>query len=292
MTQHKTLTLTLIIGLLSLTSAAEDEGTAYSGSLKLGTGYSTVQSEGEAKDEIEDTDYGVILGDGSINLPIDGFSLQVDLGGLANLTSRNQGDDQFLADFHTALHLAVRDPASHAYGIFGYLGSSDGGEDENVRNAAVGVEGQKYFNENTLYAQTGFITSDDETDGDSLRDAWFVAIEGRHFLDDNQKLYAGISYVHGQDEDNDNDIDGLAWNLGYERRVCDKHPVVWFVDYTAASLDKDDSSLDNQATEHVFSTGLRFMFGVESLKENDRRGATFGLPQIARWTGWTSEGVD
>jgi len=54
----------------------------------------------------------------------------------------------------------------------------------------------------------------------------------------------------------------------------------------------DSSRATEELTSHAAMVGLRFQFGATSAIENDRRGATFDMPDVGRWTGWTIETVD
>ena len=49
----------------------------------------------------------------------------------------------------------------------------------------------------------------------------------------------------------------------------------------------DTTTEGEQLTEHIAVVGIRYLFGAESLKANDRRGATLDQPSLPmRATNW------
>jgi hypothetical protein len=56
--------------------------------------------------------------------------------------------------------------------------------------------------------------------------------------------------------------------------------------------DYDATTEEDDGEEHVGLIGLSFLFGADSLKHNDRYGATLDLPMLpARASPW-AEGLD
>ncbi len=186
----------------------------------------------------------------------------------------------------------------YALGAFGLVGSVNGGDAENATIGLFGLEAQKYWNNVTLYGQGGVFYADDEDADDVMTNAWFVRGVARKFVDPNSYIAAELSYADGEEnEDASGDVDdltALSWGLKYERMKTDM-PIAWFVEYKGSHIVEDDASSgsnDDELTTHAGLVGLRFQFGATSAIENDRRGATFDMPDVGRWTGWTIDVVD
>jgi len=272
-------------------------GIIYSAVIDAAGGFEVADGE-DVDGDLDDDNYPLIEGDARVNVPIShDISVQVDLGGFSTFTDREEGDDQLQTYYYTGAHLAYRDPTRYALGAFGLVGSSNGGEEENATIGLFGLEAQKYWDNITLYGQGGVFYADDEDEDDVMTNAWFVRGVVRKFIDPNSYVAADLSYAEGEENDgpgggNVDDLSAVSWGLKYERMKTDM-PIAWFVEYKGNHIAEDQpGSGDDELTTHAGMVGLRFQFGATSAIENDRRGATFDMPDVGRWTGWTMEVVD
>jgi hypothetical protein len=191
-------------------------------------------------------------------------------------------------------HLAMRDPNSHAIGVFGaftgannldYCGANGGG--------LGGVEGQKYFGNLTLYGQVGGGGQFNNADCAMFDSYWFVRGVARYFIDPNLRLAAEISYADGKGQFNtpgaSADINILSWGASIEHRLMNS-PFSVFAEYAGDRIDGSGRGFcwgDNTVTQHTFLFGAKINFGEPTLLANDRRGATFDLPKFHRAMPWS-----
>lgn len=262
------------------------------------TGGGTWLDEGGAA-TIDDEDYPFLSGAARASIPFNpNWSAQLDIDGLATFTSRSNGDDNLQDYFFGSGHLTWRDPTSFAFGAFGSVGSSSGGEDENATFWLIGAEGQFYLPTVTLYGQAGYFEADDENENDVITDAWFARAVVRWFIGPDMRLQGEGSYTNGDENDSPaGDFEMWSWEVRYDQRFTGT-PVGWFIGYNGmwGELDPAAAATPNESfTEHSFWAGLSFTFGYNSkmtLLDNDRYGATLDTPEIGRWTGYTTEVID
>jgi hypothetical protein len=289
MFKHRAVILS-VCALFAFSTYAEND-LLDAGVIEFGTGWAFACKDDLGGEELDDLDYPMLFGAGRMSLPLsERMSAQLDIGGFNTFTSRSDGDDQLQTYFHGGAHLAVREPEEYAVGVFGLAGSANGGEDENALIGLAGLEGQYYLDALTLYGQVGMLHSDDEDEGDSISDAWLTRGVVRYFLDDDTMAQVETTYGQGKGGDA-GDLVALSWAAQYARRVEDR-PYAWFLGYNGNHVNADSSIGDDKVTEHTFMVGLKMVFGAATLLENDRRGATFDMPDVGRWAGWTLEVID
>jgi hypothetical protein len=260
-------------------------GVLYSATIEASAGWTKTSGN---DNDLDDKSYPLIMGAARLTLPLLlDWSAQLDLEGLSTFTSRNNGEDNLQTYFITGLHVARRDPARGALGVFGAVGSSNGGAEENATFFLGGLEAQKYLGNMTLYGQAGYFNADDETEGDVMTKAWFVRGVVRYFFDPNSRLQVELAHARGEELVGTEKIKTLNWGIRFDRQI-DQRPISWFAAYDGLRVEDDNESV----TDHRFRLGLAFRFGTGSLLENDRRGATFDLPDIGRWTGYTISVID
>jgi hypothetical protein len=174
---------------------------------------------------------------GSLNLQFDAGASRVDVGSF---------DDDSAA---AAVHLFHRDD-SFALGAF--VGAADQG----IYN--YGVEGAIYASQMTFSGQVGKI-EDQSASGGGDGTAW--ALGAKFFATDNFSL--GVNYSSFDPKGSGGSFD--VWGAGVEYK-----PMSMPVSFSLGYARNDDFDVD------AWSIGARWHFGVGSLKEQDRKGASMG----------------
>ena len=159
----------------------------------------------------------------------------------------------------------------------------------------IGAEGQYYWGNTTFYSQVGYFDADDETEGDVMENAWFFRQQIRHFLTGHDRAQLGFSYASGEELSGSDDYEFWTWEARYDHQFPDT-PLSVLVGYKGLRGKQDAvGTADEKLTEHVLFFGIGFTFGFDGkmdLLANDRRGATFDLPDVGRMTGYTLEVLD
>jgi hypothetical protein len=192
-------------------------------------------------------------------------------------------------------HASLRDPSRGLIGIFGAVGHGLQSDFDNSSDYELGfllgAEGQIYFGDFTLYAQAGYGDFEADNEPEGFIEGWFARGVGRWFPTDDSLLEADMSYgsTHAFVDGVDN---GHIWNLGVQgkMRVLTDYPVYATAAYRYSH--SDSTTEGDTGNEHIFLAGVNVLFGPNSLKDNDRLGATLDLPRLpARAAPW-SEGLD
>ena len=68
------------------------------------------------------------------------------------------------------------------------------------------------------------------------------------------------------------------------------YPVYGTLGYRGANYDA--TTENDHATEHVFKAGIKILFGANTLKQNDRYGATLDLPMLPVRANGLTENID
>lgn len=273
--------------------APTQEELAYMGLIEIWGGWTFADGN---DNNIDDDNHPAIGGSGRVSVPLaERFSGQIDIDGEANFLGGSDIDENYGHSFMAYGHLSWRDPQSYLFGIFGGLGASSAGEDEQANVFVVGAEAQAYFNSLTLYGQGGYFTTTSESGSpDGIENAFFVRGVGRYFLSNNSKLEGEVTFAIG-DIDYDATADSTdpmwAWGARYEQMAGTSIPAAWFVGYRGSYAENQSDNTDY--TDHTVMAGMRFHFGADSLMDNDRRGATLDSPwAIPRWVGYSLESID
>jgi hypothetical protein len=208
-----------------------------------------------------------------------GHYLQADLSG--EWTDNRGGDDGIERSRVAGIHLAMRNPTSGIWGIFG--GVAEGEEsDETVQSRFIGLEHQKYFGNWTLQLQGGWFDSDNEAE--SIHDVWFVRGLARVFHSPNSSITFEASYGRGQ-QDSDNETGIVAgWGVRLDHRWFDGVSV--FAAYRGGYFAAEGGSDSGTMTDHTGLVGLRVVIGggsQMSLMTAERYGVPLDLPDFGRW---------
>jgi len=279
-----------VIGILvALPAAASENDVQLSGKGQFRATYLDLEDNGKAVIQGgEDSHYWTLQGGGALDATWRLLNLQADFTSEGSLIN-GSADDTYQNSYGGGLHLGWRDPLRGSFGAFGTAGSVHindvGNNDPKTFVFGAGLEGQLFFDPLTLYLQAGYLDREKVTSGgdiDALKNAGFVRLVGRYFVNDHLKLEPEISYTQGKMDMDGDKVWILGWGSDIEYQLCNS-PVSAFIAYTGARYDQND---DNDILfEHRIGFGVRFYFGQKSLKDNDRHGVSLDLPRYLEWNG-------
>lgn len=271
------------------------------------------KNKGDPDFDYFDDKYPTFVANGRINIPLGdfGIAIQLDFGGIANFTSRDNSENQFHNYFYGGQHIAYRDPSSYSVGAFTSFGVAGGGKEESAVVWLAGLEGQKYFGNLTLYSQAGYFEADDAHENDVMSEGRFIRGIGRYFFGDNTMLNVRAAYVDGErafrlhfNQAPDTTVKVIDFGGRIEHGFKDGR-ISLFLDYNQSRISETKLVPCNNCssgtprddyikslTAQTFLVGLKFNFGSKSLKHQDRYGATFEQPDVGRWVGFTQDMVD
>lgn len=240
--------------------------------------------------DVDKSDFFSSGGSGRLSLPL-GSNLSMQMDGSLEYTEgafdSDDSDDVFQSAYQFGGHLTYRDPESFAFGVFGGFGGGNT-ENEPYDGYALGGEAQIYLNDFTIYAQGGFLDSIDRSGnaGNSMNDAFFARGVGRWYITPDDRLQVEFAYASGKQDDDNDDMDLLSWGARYDTMIGGL-PIVGdtrvFLAYRGTYADIDEENTDY--TDHTIMIGSRLSFGGSSLKETERYGVGFDLPDFNRWVG-------
>ncbi|MDR3508189.1 MAG: hypothetical protein P4L64_09860 [Caulobacteraceae bacterium] len=132
---------------------------------------------------------------------------------------------------------------------------------------AGGIEGQKYFDRATLYGTVGYGTSDFRNNNVT---AWNVAADAKGFITDNLTVDLKVDYTDGQQNLNGH---VTTYGVGAEWKP-EGHPFSLFAEYARHAPSGRSFGLTSISDYNTYGVGFRWNFGVKTLKERDRSGAS------------------
>jgi hypothetical protein len=220
-------------------------------------------------------------------------SLQLDLGGEATFSQGSDStsaNDNYAGNLTLGAHLNYRQVDRYLFGVFGGGGSSFHKDTGTTGQPApfwfVGLEGQAYFGNSTLYGQAGYLDSN-QPEPETLETAWFVRAVDRHFFNAGQTKAEGeLSY--GQQDEGSDSVNIFGWGLELEHQCWsfgNDGFLAGYVRYEGRHFNETTQS-DNY-TEHTLMVGLKADMNQMNLLSRDRTGATLDLPNFGRWVGGT-----
>jgi hypothetical protein len=269
-------------------------GLIFTGIFDLYGGYSWYTNSDGNANGIEETDSALIGGAARVSVPWSAnFSTQFDLESSGVLGSYGSDEDQYSSSVVAAVHASFRQPENYLVGLFGGGGLAIAADEETGNLWFAGVEGQAYLGDFTLYGQAGYLDSieADGDDSDTFHNAYFARAAGRYFFTPNSMLQGEVSYARGkQDTGGGYDMNIWGWGARYEQGL-ETMPISLFVAYEGAHYDNGSGGDTGSFIEHTGLVGAKFRFGPNSLKENDRLGATLDLPRFGRWVA-SGDAVD
>jgi hypothetical protein len=229
---------------------------------------------------------------GAYNIPFwNSFSAQISSVGEYNF--QLNGSDDVKRNNAVGLHLSYRNPNKGLIGMFGGYGWSKTKSNDKYEMAMIGAEAQAYLGNLTLYAQAGYGNNTKGDTGEGFNEGWFARGVGRYFFTPDTKLEAEISYAEA-----DPYLDGNAkgkftgWGVSLDHKLFNvrSYPVYGTLGYRGAYY--DGTTEGDHATEHVFKAGIKILFGANTLKQNDRYGATLDLPMLPVRANGLTENID
>jgi hypothetical protein len=221
-------------------------------------------------------------------------SVQFDIAAGVPL-SRQGDDDQTMFELVLAGHWSKRDPSSHLWGFFGGTGFvlDDGDNDTGAMPFyLVGVEGQRYFGNTTLYGQAGFLDGKDfwlET----IENGFFGRFVASYYFSPNTKLSGELSIVHGDRPNNDPTSGGIINIYGWGARL-DHVPAghSFGVSLIYNGFDYQTTEESDAPWVHEIRVALVKYFGSGSIMENDRQAAGLDLPPVTRWFATSNNEIE
>ncbi len=172
-------------------------------------------------------------------------------------------------------------------GLLGIMGAvAEGESDDGVATDAwlLGVEGQLYLGQSTLYLQTGYWDAESQVgdEDDAFHDALFVRGVGRYFWSPDTRLQAEVSGAWGEQDVNDKDMDIYGWGLRADHQFTEI--IGAFAAYDGAYYENFDSGADDGSyIEHQARIGVSFQLWRPNLVSVDRSGPTLDMPWITHW---------
>ena len=251
--------------------------------LESQSGYSFL--DGGAVDPEEDDAFGTTGAVGRINIEASpGWNIQGDIFGDYAWLSHN-ADDSYKSQIGGGLHLYSRNERG-AVGLFGALGelgiANDSGGNDGGTSYLLGAEAQLYQDDWTFYLQAGWLDSNRSDDVDMFRDTLFVRGVARHYFAADTLLQAEASYVAGEMDDDNEDMDILSVGARLQHRF-DFWPGAFYVGYRGDFATQDDTA--GPVHSHTALFGATYTFGSNSLMDNERNGVAMDLPAFLRWQG-------
>ena len=244
-----------------------------------------------------DFDGWVLGGAGRANAWIgSAMSVQLDVQGEGTSYKNNY---PFFGGEHISTHSYLigghanwRNAQTGLLGVFAGAGDAGGGfgQSLSVRHVVAGGEGQLYWNALTLYVQGGYDTVAGRPASDHLNaHAWFVRGTGRYFVLPNTMLEGTVLYANGEIKyDNGfvpasgptNGFETWLWEAKLEHRFT-ATPFALFAKYRGSETKFDPiqfGSIDElKVTDHRVFVGLKLFMGQDTLRSNDRNGATLDI---------------
>ena len=275
-----------------------EPGRVISGNLEIFGGYTFL--DGSAVTGSEDSDFPSFGGGASVDIPFnENWSLQLDVDGEVGFPDGSDStseSDGYGGHGTVGAHLNFREVDRYLFGAFGGAGglsvqdTSGGAAGPTGEGAAfyfIGVEGQMYFGDTTLYAQGGYLDTDFESNTDVMEDVWFIRGVLRHYLNaGNTMLQGELGYAEG-DMANASvaDADVVSWGAKLEHVFHswgNEGFVSAYVEYNGRHFEENGSADTDEFTDHTFMVGVSFDINQPNLKSRERTGVALDLPKFAR----------
>ena len=237
--------------------------------------------------------------EGRLSLPLaENFSIQTDFKYEYNSNAFTDDYDLFGPRYggQGAIHFTWRDPSSFLFGVVGGAGRSNFGALD-LDYGFVGLEGQVYLNDVTLYAQGGAINYDPrnrDTSG-QFDNGYFGRAVVRWFIDDASRLQLEGTYLTADFSGDYGEIDIFSAGARYDFSLTG-FPVFGdlplFVAYRGTFRDSCVGSREagmSDVVDHAFMIGSSYSFSG-GLIAVDRQGATLDTPYFTNACSYYTPG--
>lgn len=229
--------------------------------------------------------------DGRYLIPLTSMTaLQIDASSEAALNMLSaQKSNSFMGASQIGAHFLVRDGSSYQVGIFGgaTMANIHDNGGELWHGGIVGVEGQLYFNNVTLWSQVGYSGFVEGLEYSQWHDDIYTPVQVRgglrYFLTPDTKIGFSGGYETGKLINSENSTSAkrssYSWGADIEHLVrLGSVPTSLFVKYKGtympgAGLDSLGAISFNKQTSQSIMAGVSFKLGTSSLIEQDRHGA-------------------
>jgi hypothetical protein len=277
-------------------ASAPSQSLLLSGSADIQGGWRHLK---EDDDDVSDS-HGTYGGSARLNVPFSTFfrsritdMMSVQLDGQTEAYNESTGEGTPSSNTAYGAHLSIRDPQYWLLGIFASRNSPHPVQPTAKGHWVEGIEGQAYWNDFTLYGQYGHANIRSETYDaiEGFSAGWFWRGAARYFIQDNTMVQADLSWGRTS-KYIDSDDDGRIWNwsLSGASHLPVNMPLYSTLEYRGGKY--DSTTEGDIGRDHAFLAGLSFRFGANSLKENDRRGATLDLPMLPTRAASWAESLD
>lgn len=205
---------------------------------------------------------------------------QIDLVGEQVVLPGDIDDEQYAGAQGAAIHILRRWPGTGAVGVFGGYGEGrtaydSYGSDSIWSGGFLGIEGVLWLNDFTVGGQLASldITDHDGNDAGLVRDAHLGRLFGRYFFGDDTVVGLDLAWAEADDPIDDissgyGDGEIFEWTALVRTRLADA-PIYGGLMYRDGNYKLTE---DDKADTSTFMVELSFLFGANSLKENDRNG--------------------
>lgn len=183
-------------------------------------------------------------------------------------------DGSTVNSYSASEHVFWRDPAAYAVGGFGTFSIIDPDGGDAVYSVRGGPEFQLYRGNMTYYGQAfaGWFGNDS---GDAT--AWGVRGEARYFHTENLRFEGELGF--SQLSQGGDTVNVITAGLEAEKRL-DNSPLSFYGRY---QLDHISPTGEDAVVAHTFLVGIRASFGVGTLFDEDRHGATMEEPKTTQF---------
>ena len=272
-----------------------EKGRILSGTVGLFGSYSSL--DGDSND-IEEHAWG-IGGEALVDIPLsDRVSLQLDQYGEFMFSGHMTTSEDYTGGYLTGAHLNTREMNRYLFGIMGGVGGFHYASttDDAYLQWLIGLEGQYYLGNTTLYGQVGYsdVKSNDSTSQNSLAEAWFLRGVVRHYFNaGDTKLEGELGFARGVNDNTRNnttdDVDAWSWGGEIEhafRSYADDGFISGYARYEGYHYDEDISGGGSDSgSAHIFMIGMKMDFNQSNPLERERYGVAVDLHNANRLNG-------
>jgi hypothetical protein len=269
---YSALTLALLGTVASPVFAAGNQSNA-TGVFTVGGGYFDYDTT-----DGDDSAGAVISGAASLAIPLGPqWSAQFDV--LAEQVTVDDDNDQYDSMQGVGGHITYRWPDTGTVGVFAGYGRGTPTDEETWSGGWIGLEGQLWLDNITLAAQAAWLDISDHNGGDNEgldEDAYLVRGVARYFFASDVKAEVELAYAEASNViDGVDDGNAFEWGVSVQARLADA-PIYGTLAYRGG--DYDATTETDDASVSMVTVSLSYLFGTDSLKQNDRNGASLDTP--------------